>query len=99
MFSATTMASSTTMPSTVMNAISEIRLIELFAQSPVVAITLNHEDMNDDDVADTIAAYEEQYGLPVTDVLKAGCDKLIERLFEVFPQLRKKTLLACPPQD
>jgi uncharacterized NAD-dependent epimerase/dehydratase family protein len=78
---------------------SEIRLIELFAQSPVVAITLNHEDMNDDDVADTIAAYEEQYGLPVTDVLKAGCDKLIERLFEVFPQLRKKALLACPPQD
>lgn len=79
--------------------VSEIKLIELFAQSPVVAITLNHEDMSDDDVADTIAVYEEQYGLPVTDVLKAGCDKLIERLCEVFPQLREKALLACPPRD
>jgi uncharacterized NAD-dependent epimerase/dehydratase family protein len=74
-------------------------LIELFAQSPVVAITLNHEDMSDDDVADTTAVYEAQYRMPVTDVLKAGCGKLVERLYEVFPQLREKALLACPPQE
>jgi uncharacterized NAD-dependent epimerase/dehydratase family protein len=77
---------------------SEIALIELFANSRVVAITLNHEDMEDVEVTDTIAGYEAQYGLPVTDVLKAGCSKLVERLYGVFPQLREKALLACPPQ-
>jgi uncharacterized NAD-dependent epimerase/dehydratase family protein len=79
--------------------ISEIKLIELFAKSAVIAITLNHEDMDDDDIAEVVDAYEQQYGLPVTDVLRAGCDKLVERLWEVFPQLRAKALLACTPQD
>ena len=78
---------------------SEIELIELFAKSRVVAITLNHEDMSDAEVVATIAEYEEQYGLPVTDVLKTGCDKLVERLYELFPQLREKALLACLPHD
>jgi len=79
--------------------VSEIKLIELFAKSPVIAITLNHEGMDDDEVTDTIAEYEDQYGLPVTDVLKGGCDKLVERLYEVFPQLHEKALLVCPRQD
>lgn len=78
---------------------SEIRLIELFAECAVVAITLNHEGMEEGELPDTIAAYEEQYGLPVTDVLRDGCDKLVERIYEVFPQLREKALLACPPRD
>ena len=79
--------------------VSEIRLIELFAKSPVIAVTLNHEDMDDAEVTDTIAEYEARYGLPVTDVLKAGCGKLIERLYDEFPQLREKALLACPPRE
>jgi uncharacterized NAD-dependent epimerase/dehydratase family protein len=55
--------------------------------------------MEDDEVANTIADYEVQYGLPVTDVLKAGCSKIVERLYEMFPQLREKALLTCPRQD
>ncbi|MCL1592981.1 MAG: DUF1611 domain-containing protein [Actinomycetia bacterium] len=78
---------------------SEIGLIELFAKSRVIAITLNHEDMNDDEVTDTISEYEILHGMPVTDVLKTGCSKLIDRLYEVFPTLREKALLACLPLE
>lgn len=73
---------------------SEIGLIELFSKTRVIAITLNHEDMSDVEVQDTIFDYEQRYGLPVTDVLKDGCDKLITRLLEVFPALAVKAPLA-----
>ena len=76
---------------------SEIELIELFAKTRVVAITLNHEDMSDVDVQDTIIDYEQRFGLPVTDVLKNGCDKLILRLYEVFPELVVKASIVCQP--
>jgi len=78
---------------------SEIELIELFAKTRVVAITINHEDMSDTEVDDTILDYEELFELPVTDVLKNGCDKLISRLLEVFPELAVKASLVCQRQD
>ncbi len=68
---------------------SEIELNELFAKSKVIAITINHEDMTDDELQIIIAEYEESYKLPTTDVLKHGCDKLIKTLFEEFPELSK----------
>ncbi len=77
---------------------SEIGLIELFSKSRVIAITLNHEDMSDTEVKDTILDYEKRYELPVTDVLKNGCNKLIKRLFEVFPELAVKASSVCQPQ-
>ncbi len=76
---------------------SEIELIELFAKTRVVAITLNHEDMSDAEVAATILEYEILYELPVTDVLKNGCDKLILRLYEIFPELVAKASIVCQP--
>jgi len=74
---------------------SEIELLELFSKVKVVAITLNHEDMTDAEVAETILDYEKLYDLPTTDVLKNGCDKLISRLFEIFPELSEKASLVC----
>lgn len=68
---------------------SEIELIEIFSQAKVIAITINHEDMMNFEVKNTIAEYEAKYKLPVTDVLKFGSDKLVNRLFEVFPELQK----------
>ena len=47
----------------------EIALIELFAQTRVIGITLNHEGMNDVDVSATIAGYEAEFGIPATDAL------------------------------
>ncbi len=76
---------------------SEIGLIELFSKTRVIAITLNHEDMTDAEVEDTILDYEKLHDLPVTDVLKNGCDKLIDRLFVEFPALAAKASLVCQP--
>jgi uncharacterized NAD-dependent epimerase/dehydratase family protein len=69
---------------------SEIELIEVFAKSKVIAIAINHEDMTDVQLKDTIEEYESRYELPTTDVLKFGCDKLVETLFKVFQELQKK---------
>jgi uncharacterized NAD-dependent epimerase/dehydratase family protein len=68
---------------------SEIELIETFSKAKVIAITLNHEDMTDVEVALTIVDYEMAYKLPTTDVLKNGSDKLVEKIYEVFPELVK----------
>ena len=78
---------------------SEIKLLELFTGSPVIGITINHEGMDDQEVEIIEAQYEEKYGLPTTDVLKNGCSKLVERLFEVFPDLIKIEPLLWQPQD
>ncbi|MFC2082168.1 DUF1611 domain-containing protein [Bacteroidota bacterium] len=78
---------------------SEIELLEAFSKSPVIAITLNHEDMTDEEVKNTIVEYEYEYELPTTDVLKYGSDKLVQTLFDVFPELQKRVNVVCQPQE
>lgn len=73
---------------------SEINLIETFSKSKVIGITINHEDMTDAEVNSTVFEYENKYKLPTTDVLKHGCDKLVKRIYEVFPELGKVTKVA-----
>ncbi|MCF6271151.1 MAG: DUF1611 domain-containing protein [Melioribacteraceae bacterium] len=68
---------------------SEIKLNELFSKSKVIAITLNHEDMTDYELENMIVEYESKYKLPTTDVLKYGCDKIIKKIYEVFPGIQK----------
>ena len=55
----------------------EIQILELLAQKPVIALTINHESMTESEVRSTIADYEKRYGKPTTDVLLEGCDKLV----------------------
>lgn len=66
---------------------SEIDLIEEFCGPRVIAITINHENMSDSELDIVIDEYEETYQLPVTDVLKKGCDKLLDKLTVFFPNL------------
>ena len=73
----------------------EIELIEVFSKTKVIAITINHEDMTDDQVINTINEYEYKYELPTTDALLFGCDKLVESLFKEFPKLREVKSLVC----
>jgi uncharacterized NAD-dependent epimerase/dehydratase family protein len=73
---------------------SEIELNEIISGAKVIAITLNHEDMADADIERTVAAYEDKYRLPTTDVLKHGCDKIVSELWEAFPELRQIELAA-----
>jgi uncharacterized NAD-dependent epimerase/dehydratase family protein len=77
---------------------SEINLLEVFSNSNVIAITINHEDMTDIEIEETIVEYENRYKLPTTDVLKHGCDKLVSKLKEVFPELIKSPELLWQAQ-
>ena len=69
---------------------SEIELIENFAKSKVIAVTINHENMSDKELESTISEYEEELKLPTTDALKFGCDKLMASIFEAYPALKRK---------
>ena len=69
---------------------SEIELLERFSQSKVIAITLNHDDMTENEVNDTIKAYEHDYHLPTTDTLTYGCNKLVKSVLKAFPELKEK---------
>ncbi len=75
---------------------SEINLLEIFSKSKVIAITINHEDMTNLEVDKAILEYEYNFELPSTDVLWHGCDKLVKKLFEVFPKLKKPTFKIIP---
>jgi len=68
----------------------EIELIEVFSKSPVIGIAINHEEMSDSEVNETIDSYQKQFEIPATDVLKFGCSSLIEKILTTFPQLQAK---------
>jgi uncharacterized NAD-dependent epimerase/dehydratase family protein len=68
---------------------SEIKLIETTAQTKVLAIAINHENMAAKDIPRVIADYERQYQLPTTDVLSYGCQKLVQTLKMHFPTLNR----------
>ncbi len=55
----------------------EIRMLELFSASRVVALALNHEGMTHEEARRTVAEYEATYGLPTCDPLWDGCAKLV----------------------
>jgi uncharacterized NAD-dependent epimerase/dehydratase family protein len=69
---------------------SEIELIETFSKSKVIAVTINHENMSDEEIRDAVTEYEKQLKLPTTDVLKYGCGKLMESILETYPELKSK---------
>jgi len=69
---------------------SEIALLESFSKSPVIAITINHENMISKEVDKIMDKYQKQFNLPATDVLLHDCDTLIEKIVTSFPQLKKQ---------
>jgi uncharacterized NAD-dependent epimerase/dehydratase family protein len=66
---------------------TEIRLIETFADTRVIGLTINHESMDDAGVTSAIARYEREMGLPVTDALTRSPDQLVEMVLSAFPGL------------
>ena len=68
---------------------NEIKLNEVFSKSKVIAITINDENMTDDELENTITDYQERFKIPVTNVLKYGCDNIIKKIYEVFPERLK----------
>ncbi len=62
----------------------EIEMLEMFADAKIVAITINHENMNDKEIEDTVREYEERFGVPCCDVIKHGCGKLVDEVKKTF---------------
>ncbi len=69
---------------------SEIKLIETFADTKVIGITINHENMTDAEVDAAIALYESAEGIPVTDALTRSPARLVEMVLSAFPELKLK---------
>ena len=60
----------------------QIQAIELISGRPVVAITINHENLADDAVDDVCEAVAAETGLPVFDVLRDGASGLADLIRE-----------------
>jgi uncharacterized NAD-dependent epimerase/dehydratase family protein len=68
---------------------SEIALIEAFADTRVIGVTVNHEHMDDDGITAVIDEYELEFGLPATDPLTRPIDRLVDMVLQAFPALAK----------
>jgi uncharacterized NAD-dependent epimerase/dehydratase family protein len=66
---------------------SEIALIEAFADTRVIGITINHERMTDSEIGGAIDEYELEFGLPATDPLTRPLDRLVDIVLLAFPAL------------
>jgi uncharacterized NAD-dependent epimerase/dehydratase family protein len=74
---------------------AEINLIETFAKTTVIGVTINHENMSDAEVSSAILDYEGKLGIPTTDALSRSPERLVEMVFGAFPKLAKKLPAAA----
>ena len=70
--------------------LSEINLIETFADTRVIGLTVNHENMSDAEVTAAITMYELELGIPATDALTRPTDRLVEMVLNAFPELERE---------
>lgn len=66
---------------------TEINLIQTFADTKVIGLTINHENMTEADVDAAITLYERELGIPVTDALTQPNERLVEMVLSAFSQL------------
>ena len=69
---------------------SEINLIETFADTKIIGLTINHEKMSDIEISGAITQYEQELGIPVTDALTRSPKRLVEMVLTAFPGLKGK---------
>ena len=74
---------------------SEINLIQTFADTTVIGVTINHEHMTDAEVSAAIALYEAELGIPATDALTRSPDRLVDMVLRAFPELAPKLASAA----
>mgnify|MGYP005988758919 FL=1 len=73
---------------------SEIALIEAFADTKVICVTLNYERRSEGEITDTIAAQSQQLGLPVTDALARPVADLLAMVTAAYPALTRRPAVA-----
>jgi len=74
---------------------TEINLIETFANTTVIGVTINHENMSDAEVSSAILRYEDELGIPTTDALSRSPERLVEMVLRAFPNLVGKLPAAA----
>ena len=70
--------------------LEEIRLIQTFAETKVIGLTINHENMTDVEVAAAITLYEYELGIPATDALTRPPERLVDMVLAGFPELGRQ---------
>lgn len=73
---------------------SEIALIESFAQTRVIGVTVNHENLTDEQVTEAIDEYELEFGVPATDPLTRPIAQLVDMILQAYPALRERARLS-----
>ena len=68
----------------------QIEVIELLSGKPVVAVTINHEELSEDLIPLMCDAVEQAVGLPAFDVLRDGPGELVELLKSYFDDQREQ---------
>ncbi len=66
----------------------EITLIEAFANTEVIGMTINHEGMNEVEISKAITDYNCKLYLPVTDALNRPPKNLVNMVLSAFPRLQ-----------
>jgi uncharacterized NAD-dependent epimerase/dehydratase family protein len=74
---------------------SEINLIQTFAKTKVIGVTINHENMTSAEVDAAITQYEYDLGIPVTDALRRSPERLVDMIVRAFPGLEKKPIAVA----
>jgi uncharacterized NAD-dependent epimerase/dehydratase family protein len=63
----------------------EVKMIEMFSGTKVIALTLNHENMSKGEVEKTVNEYEDQFDIPCCDVFRQGCETLVSLIKKNLP--------------
>ncbi len=58
----------------------QIQVIELLSETPVVAITINHENLDKKKISSVCEEIHGATGLPATDILLQGADQVVDTL-------------------
>jgi uncharacterized NAD-dependent epimerase/dehydratase family protein len=66
---------------------TEIHLIQTFADTKVIGLTINHENMTEIEIEAAIHRYEHELGIPATDALSRSPERLVEMVLSAFPQI------------
>lgn len=70
----------------------EINLIQTFADTRVIGLTINHEHMTEAEVDTAIGRYEAELDIPATDALTRSPKRLLDMVFAAFPELEHTPL-------
>jgi uncharacterized NAD-dependent epimerase/dehydratase family protein len=73
----------------------QIQAIELLSDRPVVAVTINHEEIPTDRIAEVCEAIQVEIGLPIFDVLKNGADDLARLIESRLPGRASRLSAKC----